>query len=155
MTRLIFGERIAAGATYRLGASAAVWNASGDRILLTRRADNGQWCLPAGGLEPGERLAEACEREVGEETGLEVRVTRLIGIYSSPDVVIQYVDHGPFQMVAAHFEVEVIGGALATSDETTELGYFSLSEIDDLDLMAHHRERILDSYRHELAAFVR
>jgi len=155
MTRTIFGERIGAQATFRLGASAAIWDETGAKILLVRRADNGQWCLPAGGMDPGERIAETCVREVREETGLEVRVTRLIGVYSSPDVVIQYVDRGPFQIVAAHFEAEVTGGGPATSDETTDLAFFALAEIDSLDVMAHHRERIVDSFQHQAPAFVR
>jgi 8-oxo-dGTP pyrophosphatase MutT (NUDIX family) len=44
----------------------------GERLLLTKRSDNGQWCLPGGGIDPGERPAEAAEREVLEETGLTV-----------------------------------------------------------------------------------
>jgi ADP-ribose pyrophosphatase YjhB (NUDIX family) len=44
-----------------LGCSAAIFDERG-RILLTRRADNGQWCLPGGRMESGESAAEACER---------------------------------------------------------------------------------------------
>ncbi|WP_405072228.1 NUDIX domain-containing protein [Kribbella sp. NBC_01510] len=34
----------------------------GDRLLLTRRSDNGEWCLPGGGVAPGERPAEGDPR---------------------------------------------------------------------------------------------
>jgi 8-oxo-dGTP pyrophosphatase MutT (NUDIX family) len=42
------------------------------KVLLTRRTDNGRWCLPGGGIDSGESAAEACEREALEETGLVV-----------------------------------------------------------------------------------
>ena len=51
------------------------------RVLLTLRQDFPVWCLPGGGIEPGETAAEAAVREVREETGLEVRLTRMIGVW--------------------------------------------------------------------------
>lgn len=54
------------------------------RVLLTQREDFEVWCLPGGGVEPGESLAQAAIREVREETGLEVELVRLVGIYSRP-----------------------------------------------------------------------
>ena len=87
MTQILYGERISKQGKIRLGCSAAMFDEHG-RILLTRRADNGQWCLPGGGMEPGESAAEACEREVLEETGLSVRVRRLVGVYSHSDQLI-------------------------------------------------------------------
>jgi 8-oxo-dGTP pyrophosphatase MutT (NUDIX family) len=70
------GDRIGVTADLRAGAAAAVRD--GDRLLLTRRSDNGQWCLPGGGVDAGERPAEAAIREVREETGLTIRVTGLL-----------------------------------------------------------------------------
>ncbi|MGB8984181.1 MAG: NUDIX domain-containing protein [Anaerolineales bacterium] len=128
----------------RLGCSAAIFDEQG-RVLLTRRADNGQWCLPSGGMEPGESAAEACEREVWEETGLNIRVKRLVGIYSDPDQLVIYPDGNKFQIVALHFEAESIGGQLSLSNETTDFGYFSLEEIQGLDMLGRHPERILDT----------
>ncbi len=52
-----------------------------DRILLTKREDFEVWCLPGGGVDPGESVAQAAIREAREETGLEVQLTRLVGIY--------------------------------------------------------------------------
>jgi len=72
MTQILYGDRIAAQGKIRLGCSAAIFD-SQSRVLLTKRQDNGQWCLPSGGMEPGESVAEGCEREVLEETGLSVR----------------------------------------------------------------------------------
>ena len=121
MSHILYGERIGKQGKIRLGCSAAIFDEHG-RILLTRRADNGQWCLPGGGLEPGESAAEACEREVLEETGLSVRVKRLVGVYSHADQLIVYPDGGKFQIVALHFEAEIIAGEPGLSNETTGLG---------------------------------
>jgi ADP-ribose pyrophosphatase YjhB (NUDIX family) len=54
----------------------------GDSILLTLREDFEVWCMPGGEVEAGESLAEAGRREVFEETGLVVELTRLVGSYS-------------------------------------------------------------------------
>ena len=67
MTKVLYGERISRQGKLRLGCSASIFDEQG-RVFLTRRADNGQWCLPGGGMEAGESVTEACEREVWEET---------------------------------------------------------------------------------------
>ncbi len=54
------------------------------RLLLTQREDFEVWCMPGGGVEDGESVAHAAVREVHEETGLHVELTRLVGIYSRP-----------------------------------------------------------------------
>jgi len=61
LTQILYGDRLGKEGKIRLGCSAAILDEQG-RILLTRRADNGQWCLPGGGMEPGESAAEACEK---------------------------------------------------------------------------------------------
>ena len=116
MAQLRFGERIARGATIQFGASALVLDEAGERVLLTRRADNGRWCLPGGRTDPGESVAETCVREVWEETGLEVEVLRLIGLYSSPDLLVEYADGNRRQIIAAHFLVRVLGGRLGLAN---------------------------------------
>lgn len=55
-----------------------------EQILLTQREDFEVWCMPGGQLDSNESIAQAAMREVYEETGLEVRLTRLVGIYSKP-----------------------------------------------------------------------
>lgn len=155
MAQFHFGERIAREATVMVGASALILDQAGERVLLTRRTDNGRWCLPGGRMDPGESLAETCVREVREETGLEVEVVRLIGLYSSPDVLVVYADGNRRQIVSAHFLVRVVGGTLGLSDETTEANYFGQDELGALDLMEHHRPRIADSFVGREAAWIR
>jgi 8-oxo-dGTP pyrophosphatase MutT (NUDIX family) len=155
MTKTVYGERIGKQARLAIGCSAIIWDATKQRILLTRRADNGQWCLPSGRMEPGESIAETCAREVWEETGLRVRVTRLLGVYTSPDLIVEYPDGNKFQIVGFSFEAQVMGGELGLSDETTDYGYFAPDQIESMDLMEHHRERIADALAGQTAAFVR
>ncbi|MBI5928426.1 MAG: NUDIX domain-containing protein [Chloroflexi bacterium] len=155
MAKLIEGERIGKEARLTVGCSAIIYDEAGEKILLTRRTDNGRWCLPGGAMEAGENLTEACIREVFEETGLHVRVLRLIGVYSTPNRIIQYQDGNRVQLVAHSFAVDVIKGELTLNDEVSEFGYFMPEEITTLDLMEHHRERIADALEGRAATFVR
>ncbi len=152
-TTIVQGKRIGKNGSLRVGSAAVIFDESRRKVLLTRRADNGQWCLPGGGMEPGESGAENCIREVFEETGLHVRIVRLIGVYSDPNYLIEYPDGNHVQIVALSFEAEPVGGTLGLSDETTETGYFSLEEIDGLDMLVPHIQRIRDAFEHREAAF--
>ena len=139
----------------RVGASAIIFDRARQKVLLTRRSDNGRWCLPGGGKDPGESGEETCIREVLEETGLEVEVTRLVGVYTSPNIMVEYADGNRVQPVVFSFEAAVVGGELGLSDETTEYGYIAVDELDTVDLMEHHRERIEDAVQDRAAAFFR
>ena len=107
MSKYRFGKRIGKEGTLRVGASALIYDKARERILMTQREDNSRWCLPGGGMEPGESAAETCVREVAEETGLEVEVTRLVGIYTSPHMIIEYSDGNKIQPGTFSFEVEI------------------------------------------------
>ena len=155
MAKVLRGERIGKLGAILLGCSAVIFDPTKQKVLLTRRTDNGRWCLPGGRMEPGESAAEACAREVWEETGLHIRLERLIGVYSNPHRIIEYADGNRFHVVAMNFEAEPIGGELGISDETTDCGYFSRAEIEGMDVMEHHRERIEDAFAAQIAAFVR
>ena len=147
MSTLRFGERIGKEGVLRPGASALIFDEARERVLLTRREDNGRWCLPGGGMDPGESVAEACVREVLEETGLEVRVTKLVGIYTTPDLFIEYPDGNKIQPVAFSFEVEITGGELGLSDETTGFGWYTVAEMETMDTMEHHVQRVRDGVK--------
>ena len=125
------------------------------KVLLTRRADNGRWCLPGGGIDSGESAAEACEREALEETGLVIQVTKLVGVYSSPNVVVAYADGNRYQPLTMAFEARVLGGELQLSPETTAFGYFAVDALDQIDLMGHTQEWIDDALIGAEAALIR
>jgi 8-oxo-dGTP pyrophosphatase MutT (NUDIX family) len=155
MTRIIFGDRIGKQGKIRLGCSAVLFDKKREGVLLTRRADNGQWCLPSGGVESGESVAETCEREVWEETGLRIRVERLIGVYSNPNYLVEYTDGNRVQVIALNFEAAVIGGKIGLSNETTDIRYFPLTDIENMELVLDHKQRILDTLTSQAAAFIR
>jgi 8-oxo-dGTP pyrophosphatase MutT (NUDIX family) len=138
----------------RPGASAAIFDAAG-RLLLQRRSDNGYWGLPGGGMDLGESVAQTVVREVREETGYEVEVVRLIGVYSDPaHSVINYPDGNRVQSIVCLFECRVVGGAPALSDETTALEWFSLDALPR-PFVPNHVIRIRDIRARQTAAFFR
>ncbi|MBN2147001.1 MAG: NUDIX domain-containing protein [Anaerolineales bacterium] len=108
------------------------------RILLTKRKDFEVWCLPGGSVDDGESIAQAARREAREETGLEVRLERLVGIYSRPHWL-----HGGLHVVV--FTGQGIGGRLTPQpSEVIEMGYFSGENLPE-EMLLGHRQRILDS----------
>ena len=98
-------------------------------------------------MDAGESAAEACVREVLEETGLEVRVVKLVGVYTSPDILVEYPDGNKIQPVAFSFEAEVIGGELTLSDETIDFGWYTVAEIESMDTIEQHLRRIHDAVK--------
>lgn len=138
----------------RVSACAFVLDASG-RVLLQRRSDNGYWNLPGGRLELGESVAQACVREVREETGLEVTVSRLIGVYSDPAITsMRYPDGQAVQYVVSLFECRVIGGTLAHDHESLELVWFDPSHLPE-PFSPNHLPRLQDALENKPEAFWR
>jgi ADP-ribose pyrophosphatase YjhB (NUDIX family) len=138
-----------------VGCSAAIPDRSGKRILLVRRTDSGRWAVPGGYMEPGETFREACAREVLEETGLRVRPNRLIAVYTSPHVLLEYPDGNCLQLVVLHFAAEPVGGELRTSSETSEVRYISRREIERLDMSDFNRQRVADAFATGSITFIR
>ena len=145
MTQVLYGPRLGKEGQLRIGCSATIFDANREKVLLTQRTDNGRWCLPGGAMESGESAAEACEREVWEETGLKVRVKRLVGVYSNPDQLVIYPDGNKAFFVVLSFEAEILSGELILSDETTEFGYFSLKEMESMPMHGQHKDRVVDA----------
>ncbi len=111
----------------RLSVSAVVWRDGEHReLLLMQRSDNSHWGLPGGYVEPGESIDRATAREVREETGVQVEVGRLIGVYSDPAIqVIAYPDGRRVHAVNLCFEAEPIGvGSIDHAGRGTGHGLF-------------------------------
>ena len=86
------------------------------------------WGLPGGGIEPGESVLEAAHREVKEETGLEICVTGLVGIYSEPWAgrIVTYPDNGDVRhLVDIVLTAEIESGEMVVSSESLELRFFN------------------------------
>jgi ADP-ribose pyrophosphatase YjhB (NUDIX family) len=153
-TQILYGDRLGKQGHLRVGCSATIFDEDRQKVLLTRRVDNGRWCLPGGGMEAGESVEETCIREVFEETGLRVRVKRLVGVYSNPDQLVIYPDGNQVHFVVLNFEAEIINGKLGLSNETTDAGFFTLEEIAQLPIHAHHDDRIRDALLEQPAAII-
>jgi len=118
----------------KLGAFAIIFNEAG-HILLGHRRDMDLWNLPGGGLEPGELPDAAVMREVEEETGLRVRVDKLVGIYGKVNK----------DELIFLFRCVVIGGNLQKkTSETTDNRYFPPDALPKR-LIPRHRQRIEDA----------
>lgn len=154
MAILHYGDRIAKNGIIQPGCSAIIYHDAGEKVLLTQRTDNGRWCLPGGRLDSGESVEECCVREVLEETGLIVEVKKMVGVYSNPHMLIEYTDNS-VQILGLCFEAVVTGGDLRLSDETTAYGYFSLEEMENMDVMENHHERIVDAMAQQIQPFIR
>ncbi|MCE7947689.1 MAG: NUDIX domain-containing protein [Chloroflexi bacterium CFX4] len=128
---------------YMPGVIAVINNAHG-QTLLQRRSDNGLWSLVGGIPDPGEEPANALAREVLEETGMIVRPTRLVGIYSEADGAVHYPNGDVMMFLSVIFECEPIRGEpRVTDDESLEVRYFAPDQLPEMD--ARHKRYLLQA----------
>ena len=129
---------------------------SSREILLMRRSDNAHWGLPGGYVEPGESVTAAAAREVREETGFEIEIGRLVGVYSDPkSVVIDYGDRRRVQAINLCFEaVAKEQGAATTPHETLDVGFFEVAALPQ-PFVPIHEIRVQDAERGDDAVAVR
>lgn len=112
------------------------------RLLMIRRTDSGKYSIPGGGQEFGETISQTVVREVKEETGIDVEVTDLIGVYTDPEHVIAYTDGEVRQEFSICFRARPVGGELRTSNESSEVEWVAGEDLADLDIHPSIRLRI-------------
>ncbi|KRL98792.1 NUDIX hydrolase [Liquorilactobacillus satsumensis] len=112
-------------------AAGVVLNAEHE-VLLNLRADTHNWSLPGGFLEYGETYAQACVREVKEDSGLEVEVVRLLATFDEGTVA--YPNGDVAQTITQLFLTKPVGGNLleTKTNETLALEYFPFSQLPPL-----------------------
>ena len=139
----------------RPGTCAAVFNERGE-ILLQQRSDNGFWSMPGGAIDPGESVEQGVLREVWEETGLHVRVVRLVGVYSDPRnyMITHYPGGDIVHNVSLCFVCERVAGTLQLSDESTDIGYFPVETLP-APMMPSHLIRLQDVLAQQREPFIR
>jgi ADP-ribose pyrophosphatase YjhB (NUDIX family) len=117
------------------------------RILLVRRADDGYWELPGGRVEVGESASAAVVREVAEEAGATIEITRLAGVYSDPGHVLAY-PHGEgiYQQFAVCFHATTLAGEVQPDhDETSAAAWFDPEQATQLGMHPAMRQRLTDA----------
>jgi hypothetical protein len=82
-------------------------------------------------------------------------VKRLVGVYSYPDQLVVYPDGNKAHIVALHFEVEIVSGVPTLSNETTDFGFFTATEIETLEIFGRHRQRVLDTLEYQQEALIK
>jgi 8-oxo-dGTP diphosphatase len=109
------------------------------RVLLGLRGDNHLWGIPAGQMELGETPAGTATRETLEEVGLQIRVTKLMGVYTGPDLFHTYPDGNQIQIAGARFLAEVVGGELRPDgDETLDVQWFDANDLPPMVPRLHY-----------------
>lgn len=122
--------------------TATLVNIDGGLVLVKRKFEPfvGDWCLPGGFIEASEHPAESAAREVLEETGLNVEITRLLNA-SAPGRGIN--------VIILFYEATVISGQLTAGDDASDAGVFSSSSLPANVCFELHR-RMINQYFKDL-----
>lgn len=117
------------------------------RVLVLQRTDNHLWTIPTGAVKKGESVGAAAVRECREETGLQVEVTGLVGVFSTPDHVIAYWHGDRLDEVRQPINIccrgRVVGGALAPApEEAVQVRWAAPEELAELPMAPALRQRV-------------
>lgn len=107
--------------------AAAVFVEDGERVLLIKRGvdpERGKWALPAGYVDASEDPRQTAVREAREETGLDVRVTRLVDVF--------YSDYRPGASIIIVYAAEITGGELQPLDDAEAAEWFTPDSLPDI-----------------------
>lgn len=115
---------------------ACITNEKGE-LLLQRRSDKENiWGLPGGAVEIGESIKESAVREVKEETGFDIRIDYLIGVYSK--YFTEYPNGDKAQSICYSFKGSILGGNLCVDKcETFDLDFFPKDKLPPIFIQQH------------------
>ena len=111
-------------------------------IVLVQRLNNpykDYWALPGGFVEYGEKVEHAVIREAKEETGLNIKLNKLVGVYSDAN-------RDPRgHTVSVVYMASIVGGQLKSDSDAKDVQYFEISELNKMDLAFDHKQILNDS----------
>ena len=113
-----------------------------DQLLMIRRTDNDLYAIPGGAQEIGETISAAAVRETKEETGIDIEVTGLIGIYSDPEHVIEYDNGEVRQEFSICLRARPVGGEPHIGIESKEVLWVDQPILPELTIHPAIRLRI-------------
>lgn len=125
-----------------------------DRVLLIRRTDNGLWAIPGGAQDFAEYIAQTAVRETKEESGLDVEVTGIVGIYTDPKHVMAYSDGEVRQQFSICFRADLVGGEPRASSESSEVRWVNKGDLSTLDIHPSMQLRIQHGYEHRSEPYI-
>jgi 8-oxo-dGTP diphosphatase len=115
-------------------------------IILVKRANEpfiNQWALPGGIMEPDETIEQTAVREVKEETGLDVNLTHLIGVYTQPD-------RDPRgRAISVLYSAKIIGGTLSAGSDAQEV--LTTKDFSQIQLAFDHNQMLIDYLKYKKA----
>ena len=117
-----------------VGVGAVIVNSEGKVLLMKRglkaRNERGKWQIPGGGLEFGESFEDAIRREVKEELGIDIKLTKMLDV--SNQILLEERQH----WVSPIFLCSVLDGEprILEPEKCDQIGWYTLKEIDALDL---------------------
>lgn len=112
-------------------------------ILMIRRTDNDNWALPGGAIDLGESVTKAAIRETKEETGIDVEITGLVGIYSDPQHVIKYTSNNEVrQEFSILLKARFLGGRKRLSCESSAVEWVKVDQIATRKVDQSMRKRL-------------
>ena len=119
-----------------------VVNDAGD-VLMIRRSDNDNWAVPGGAIDLGESMVQAAVRETREESGIECRITGIVGIYTDPKHVLLYTSNGEArQEFSIVLTASAVGGTPTPSDESSEVAWVRREDLGGYSMDRSMRVRI-------------
>ena len=133
----------------QVGNNKIILNAAGavivkdNKVLYQHRKDNGKWGIIGGILELDETYEEACIREIKEETGLDVKLEYLLGIFHNYDM--KWPSGDMAHVIGAYYVASVVGGNLQVDDESLELVFCDKEHMPPL-FAKDHKEAVKAYY---------
>ena len=134
------------------GACAVLINNEG-KVFLHKRIDSNFWALPGGKMKLGESISECCWRELKEETNLNTKIVKLIGVYTSPKIIFKFANGDVFQSFVVAFLCQAQKGNVILNRESKVHRWVNLKELKNLKTLPFVKKMISDAFSKKQSTF--